>query len=142
MTCLHCISIKAAVTLHFVQSVFPCSLKNDGNAVCHDEQDGQHAHFVARLTDPIPTTETSITPRQRPKAVHTQPAAGILPIQPAALTPRKRANLPGGAAQPVGEYSDPPLFSYSSQGRETELLNKDAQKDRNPSNPLCMHWIL
>uniref|UniRef100_A0A672G1I9 non-specific serine/threonine protein kinase n=1 Tax=Salarias fasciatus TaxID=181472 RepID=A0A672G1I9_SALFA len=54
-----------------------------------------------RLTDPIPTTETSITPRQRPKAVHTQPAAGILPIQPAALTPRKRANLPGGAAQPV-----------------------------------------
>uniref|UniRef100_A0A665VQR9 non-specific serine/threonine protein kinase n=1 Tax=Echeneis naucrates TaxID=173247 RepID=A0A665VQR9_ECHNA len=54
-----------------------------------------------RLTDPIPTTETSITPRQRPKAAHTQPAAGILPIQPAALTPRKRANLPGGAAQPV-----------------------------------------
>uniref|UniRef100_A0A7N5ZY05 non-specific serine/threonine protein kinase n=1 Tax=Anabas testudineus TaxID=64144 RepID=A0A7N5ZY05_ANATE len=54
-----------------------------------------------RLTDPIPTTETSITPRQRPKAAHTQPAAGILPIQPAALTPRKRANLPGGAAQPA-----------------------------------------
>uniref|UniRef100_A0A3Q2W067 non-specific serine/threonine protein kinase n=1 Tax=Haplochromis burtoni TaxID=8153 RepID=A0A3Q2W067_HAPBU len=54
-----------------------------------------------RLTDPIPTTETSITPRQRPKAVHTQPAAGILPIQPAALTPRKRANLPVGAAQPA-----------------------------------------
>uniref|UniRef100_A0A8D0D2T3 non-specific serine/threonine protein kinase n=1 Tax=Sander lucioperca TaxID=283035 RepID=A0A8D0D2T3_SANLU len=56
----------------------------------------------SRLTDPIPTTETSITPRQRPKAAHTQPAAGILPIQPAALTPRKRPNLPGGAAQPVG----------------------------------------
>ncbi|XP_061886932.1 AP2-associated protein kinase 1-like isoform X4 [Entelurus aequoreus] len=55
-----------------------------------------------RLTDPVPTTETSITPRQRPKAAHTQPSAGILPIQPAALTPRKRANLPGGAAQPVG----------------------------------------
>ncbi|XP_062414978.1 AP2-associated protein kinase 1-like isoform X2 [Pungitius pungitius] len=55
-----------------------------------------------RLTDPIPTTETSITPRQRPKAAHTQPAAGILPIQPAALTPRKRANLPGGVAQPLG----------------------------------------
>lgn len=54
--------------------------------------------FVIRLTDPIPTTETSITPRQRPKAVHTQPAAGILPIQPAALTPRKRANLSGAAA--------------------------------------------
>uniref|UniRef100_A0A3B4YBG8 non-specific serine/threonine protein kinase n=1 Tax=Seriola lalandi dorsalis TaxID=1841481 RepID=A0A3B4YBG8_SERLL len=56
-----------------------------------------------RLTDPIPTTETSITPRQRPKAAHTQPSAGILPIQPAALTPRKRANLPGGAAQPAAQ---------------------------------------
>ncbi|KAM6431931.1 AP2-associated protein kinase 1 isoform 3-T4 [Liasis olivaceus] len=43
----------------------------------------------ARLTDPIPTTETSITPRQRPKAGQTQPNPGILPIQPA-LTPRKR----------------------------------------------------
>ncbi|KAK5615519.1 hypothetical protein CRENBAI_026120 [Crenichthys baileyi] len=59
-----------------------------------------------RLTDPIPTTETSITPRQRPKAVHTQSAAGILPIQPAALTPRKRANLSGAAAQPVGVNLD------------------------------------
>uniref|UniRef100_A0A8D3C9M8 non-specific serine/threonine protein kinase n=1 Tax=Scophthalmus maximus TaxID=52904 RepID=A0A8D3C9M8_SCOMX len=59
-----------------------------------------------RLTDPVPTTETSITPRQRPKAAHTQPAAGILPIQPAALTPRKRPNLPGGAAQPVVTKSD------------------------------------
>ncbi|KAM4532825.1 AP2-associated protein kinase 1-like isoform 3-T3 [Fundulus diaphanus] len=60
----------------------------------------------SRLTDPIPTTETSITPRQRPKAVHTQPAAGILPIQPAALTPRKRANLSGAAVQPVGVSLD------------------------------------
>ena len=59
--------------------------------------------FVLRLTDPIPTTETSITPRQRPKAAHNT-TAGILPIQPAALTPRKRANLPAGAAQPVGMY--------------------------------------
>ncbi|XP_067113966.1 AP2-associated protein kinase 1-like [Osmerus mordax] len=55
-----------------------------------------------RLTDPVPTTETSITPRQRPKASHAQPRAGILPIQPAALTPRKRANIPAGAAQPIG----------------------------------------
>uniref|UniRef100_A0A670J1N6 non-specific serine/threonine protein kinase n=1 Tax=Podarcis muralis TaxID=64176 RepID=A0A670J1N6_PODMU len=55
----------------------------------------------ARLTDPIPTTETSITPRQRPKAGQTQPNPGILPIQPA-LTPRKRptaqAPLAGGQA--------------------------------------------
>lgn len=73
--------------------------------------------FVARLTDPIPTTETSITPRQRPKAAHTQPAAGILPIQPAALTPRKRANLPGGAAQPVGTYGPTSSISCPSQGQ-------------------------
>ncbi|XP_053097258.1 AP2-associated protein kinase 1 isoform X3 [Pangasianodon hypophthalmus] len=43
-----------------------------------------------RLTDPIPTTETSITPRQRPKAAQAQPIGGVLQIQPAALTPRKR----------------------------------------------------
>uniref|UniRef100_A0AAR2IT32 non-specific serine/threonine protein kinase n=1 Tax=Pygocentrus nattereri TaxID=42514 RepID=A0AAR2IT32_PYGNA len=49
----------------------------------------------ARLTDPIPTTETSIAPRQRPKAGQAQPITGILPIQPA-LTPRKRANAPAG----------------------------------------------
>uniref|UniRef100_A0A673BU69 non-specific serine/threonine protein kinase n=1 Tax=Sphaeramia orbicularis TaxID=375764 RepID=A0A673BU69_9TELE len=48
----------------------------------------------ARLTDPIPTTETSIAPRQRPKAgqAQPQPISGILPIQPA-LTPRKRPNV-------------------------------------------------
>ncbi|XP_037548085.1 AP2-associated protein kinase 1 [Nematolebias whitei] len=72
-----------------------------------------------RLTDPIPTTETSITPRQRPKAVHTQPAAGILPIQPAALTPRKRANVPGGVAQPLGvslDLSQPAAALQSQKG--------------------------
>ncbi|XP_053480233.1 AP2-associated protein kinase 1 isoform X3 [Ictalurus furcatus] len=54
----------------------------------------------ARLTDPIPTLETSIAPRQRPKAGQAQPVAGMLPIQPA-LTPRKRANAPAGPAQPI-----------------------------------------
>ncbi|XP_056364510.1 AP2-associated protein kinase 1 isoform X7 [Oenanthe melanoleuca] len=54
----------------------------------------------ARLTDPIPTTETSIAPRQRPKAGQTQPNPGILPIQPA-LTPRKRATAQA-AIQPQG----------------------------------------
>uniref|UniRef100_A0A4W4EHH6 non-specific serine/threonine protein kinase n=1 Tax=Electrophorus electricus TaxID=8005 RepID=A0A4W4EHH6_ELEEL len=54
----------------------------------------------ARLTDPVPTTETSIAPRQRPKAGQAQPVTGILPIQPA-LTPRKRANAPAGAGQPI-----------------------------------------
>ncbi|XP_021230407.1 AP2-associated protein kinase 1 isoform X3 [Numida meleagris] len=54
----------------------------------------------ARLTDPIPTTETSIAPRQRPKAGQTQPNPGILPIQPA-LTPRKRPTAQA-AIQPQG----------------------------------------
>ncbi|XP_076852762.1 AP2-associated protein kinase 1-like [Brachyhypopomus gauderio] len=57
----------------------------------------------ARLTDPIPTTETSITPRQRPKAGQSQPQpiGGALPLQPAALTPRRRANLPASTTQPI-----------------------------------------
>ncbi|XP_053318472.1 AP2-associated protein kinase 1 isoform X7 [Spea bombifrons] len=46
----------------------------------------------ARLTDPVPTMETSIAPRQRPKAGQTQPNPGMLPIQPA-LTPRKRPTV-------------------------------------------------
>uniref|UniRef100_A0A087YPC5 non-specific serine/threonine protein kinase n=1 Tax=Poecilia formosa TaxID=48698 RepID=A0A087YPC5_POEFO len=79
-----------------------------------------------RLTDPIPTTETSITPRQRPKAVHTQPAAGILPIQPAALTPRKRANLSGAAAQSVGTYFTPPLLCFCHQKRVSLDLSQPA----------------
>uniref|UniRef100_A0A671NU83 non-specific serine/threonine protein kinase n=1 Tax=Sinocyclocheilus anshuiensis TaxID=1608454 RepID=A0A671NU83_9TELE len=58
----------------------------------------------ARLTDPVPTTETSIAPRQRPKAGQAQPIAGILPIQPA-LTPRKRANAPAGPGQPISVNS-------------------------------------
>ncbi|KAF7665384.1 hypothetical protein LDENG_00145080 [Lucifuga dentata] len=82
----------------------------------------------ARLTDPIPTTETSITPRQRPKAAHTQPAAGILPIQPAALTPRKRANIPGGSAQPVGVSLDlsQPAAALQSQKAQTSSLPQAA----------------
>ncbi|XP_067339740.1 AP2-associated protein kinase 1 isoform X2 [Channa argus] len=77
-----------------------------------------------RLTDPIPTTETSITPRQRPKAAHTQPAAGILPIQPAALTPRKRANLPSGVGQPLGVSLDlsQPAAALQSQKVQTSAL--------------------
>ncbi|KAM9858476.1 AP2-associated protein kinase 1 [Aulostomus maculatus] len=57
----------------------------------------------ARLTDPIPTTETSIAPRQRPKAGQSQPQpiSGILPIQPA-LTPRKRPNVAAGVPQGIG----------------------------------------
>lgn len=59
---------------------------------------------LSRLTDPIPTTETSIAPRQRPKAGQTQPNPGILPIQPA-LTPRKRATVQP-PPQAAGLYLD------------------------------------
>lgn len=78
-----------------------------------------------RLTDPIPTTETSITPRQRPKAIHTQAGTGMLPIQPAALTPRKRANIPVGTAQPVGVGLDlsQPAAALQSQKAQTSTLN-------------------
>ncbi|XP_063066854.1 AP2-associated protein kinase 1 [Engraulis encrasicolus] len=72
----------------------------------------------ARLTDPIPTTETSITPRQRPKAVQSQaqPIGGMLPIQPAALTPRKRANIPAAAApQPIGVNLAQPAAALQPQ---------------------------
>ncbi|XP_051923584.1 AP2-associated protein kinase 1-like isoform X10 [Hippocampus zosterae] len=57
----------------------------------------------ARITDPIPTTETSIAPRQRPKPGQTQPQpiSGILPIQ-AGLTPRKRPNVAAAAPQAIG----------------------------------------
>ncbi|XP_062268453.1 AP2-associated protein kinase 1-like isoform X2 [Platichthys flesus] len=77
-----------------------------------------------RLTDPVPTTETSITPRQRPKAAHTQAAAGILPIQPAALTPRKRPNIPVGAAQPIGVSLNlaQPTAALQSQKAQTSAL--------------------
>ncbi|KAM9820079.1 AP2-associated protein kinase 1 [Neosynchiropus ocellatus] len=91
-----------------------------------------------RLTDPIPTTETSITPRQRPKAVHTQPAAGILPIQPAALTPRKRANLPGGAAQPVGvslNLSQPAAALQSQKAQTAALPIIPAQQNSSQAAP-------
>uniref|UniRef100_A0A672H4Y9 non-specific serine/threonine protein kinase n=1 Tax=Salarias fasciatus TaxID=181472 RepID=A0A672H4Y9_SALFA len=74
----------------------------------------------ARLTDPVPTTETSIAPRQRPKAgqAQPQPISGILPIQPA-LTPRKRPSATTGAPQAIGSENIPhnnttAFFSLSS----------------------------
>lgn len=53
--------------------------------------------LLIRLTDPIPTTETSIAPRQRPKAgqAQPQPISSILSIQPA-VTPRKKSNAAPG----------------------------------------------
>lgn len=62
-----------------------------------------------RLTDPVPTMETSIAPRSRPKAGGTQPI-GILPIQPA-LTPRKRPNVAAGGPQPIGTHKLPSVLA-------------------------------
>ncbi|XP_060043129.1 AP2-associated protein kinase 1 isoform X7 [Erinaceus europaeus] len=67
----------------------------------------------ARLTDPIPTTETSIAPRQRPKAGQTQANPGILPIQPA-LTPRKRATVQA-PPQVAGSSNQPGLLASVPQ---------------------------
>ncbi|NWT87799.1 AAK1 kinase, partial [Lanius ludovicianus] len=83
----------------------------------------------ARLTDPIPTTETSIAPRQRPKAGQTQPNPGILPIQPA-LTPRKRATAQA-AIQPQG-----PLALGSAQpSLPASTLQPKAAPQQPPAQP-------
>uniref|UniRef100_A0A674C8Z1 non-specific serine/threonine protein kinase n=1 Tax=Salmo trutta TaxID=8032 RepID=A0A674C8Z1_SALTR len=63
----------------------------------------------ARLSDPVPTMETSIAPRSRPKAGGAQ-SIGILPIQPA-LTPRKRPNMAAGGPQPIGTYKLPSVLA-------------------------------
>uniref|UniRef100_A0A8C2XNV6 non-specific serine/threonine protein kinase n=1 Tax=Cyclopterus lumpus TaxID=8103 RepID=A0A8C2XNV6_CYCLU len=69
----------------------------------------------ARITDRVPTMETSIAPRQRPKAgqAQPQPISGILPIQPA-LTPRKRPNVAVGAPQAIGMRNSS-LFQHQQQ---------------------------
>ncbi|XP_053267377.1 AP2-associated protein kinase 1 [Pleuronectes platessa] len=98
-----------------------------------------------RLTDPVPTTETSITPRQRPKAAHTQAAAGILPIQPAALTPRKRPNIPVGAAQPIGVSLNlaQPAAALQSQKVQTSALPLiQSQNNSSPAVALQKQVVL
>ncbi|MCI4381237.1 hypothetical protein PGIGA_G00249250 [Pangasianodon gigas] len=80
----------------------------------------------ARLTDPIPTMETSIAPRQRPKAGQAQPVAGILPIQPA-LTPRKRANAPAGPAQPIS-------VNIASQPQKPQQPGPVSQQQATPAS--------
>uniref|UniRef100_A0A665W1N2 non-specific serine/threonine protein kinase n=1 Tax=Echeneis naucrates TaxID=173247 RepID=A0A665W1N2_ECHNA len=80
----------------------------------------------ARLTDPIPTTETSIAPRQRPKAgqAQPQPISGILPIQPA-LTPRKRPTVATGAPQAIGMSSC--LISQYSAAQSAQTASMQSQ---------------
>ncbi|KAM4645048.1 AP2-associated protein kinase 1 isoform 4-T5 [Amazona ochrocephala] len=87
----------------------------------------------ARLTDPIPTTETSIAPRQRPKAGQTQPNPGILPIQPA-LTPRKRPTVQaaiqpqGPAALGSGQPSLPASASQQKAAPQQALAQPQAKQ--------------
>ncbi|KAJ6653118.1 hypothetical protein lerEdw1_010080 [Lerista edwardsae] len=84
----------------------------------------------ARLTDPIPTTETSITPRQRPKAGQTQPNPGILPIQPT-LTPRKRPTVP---ANVQAQVTVPPALASSQPSLPASIPQPKALPQ--PTQPL------
>ncbi|XP_069733811.1 AP2-associated protein kinase 1 isoform X2 [Phaenicophaeus curvirostris] len=101
----------------------------------------------ARLTDPIPTTETSIAPRQRPKAGQTQPNPGILPIQPA-LTPRKRPTAQAavqpqvagpaalGSAQPLLPAGIPQQKAASQQApAQPQAKQAPAPQPASPAQP-------
>ncbi|KFZ46404.1 AP2-associated protein kinase 1, partial [Antrostomus carolinensis] len=99
----------------------------------------------ARLTDPIPTTETSIAPRQRPKAGQTQPNPGILPIQPA-LTPRKRptaqaAIQPQGETMffvrclPAGHFAAPPALGSGQPSLPASVPQQKAAPQQTPAQP-------
>ncbi|XP_027133232.1 AP2-associated protein kinase 1 isoform X3 [Larimichthys crocea] len=90
----------------------------------------------ARLTDPIPTTETSIAPRQRPKAgqAQPQPISGILPIQPA-LTPRKRPSVASGPPQAIGVgISVPPPAAAAVQPAQQAPAAQAAPQPAQPAN--------
>ncbi|XP_029019837.1 AP2-associated protein kinase 1-like isoform X5 [Betta splendens] len=83
----------------------------------------------ARLTDPVPTTETSIAPRQRPKAgqAQSQPITGILSIQPA-LTPRKRPSVTAAATQGIGVPSSATAaVQLAQQAPATQAVSQPAQ---------------
>ncbi|XP_074838140.1 AP2-associated protein kinase 1 isoform X3 [Carettochelys insculpta] len=92
----------------------------------------------ARLTDPIPTTETSIAPRQRPKAGQTQPNPGILPIQPA-LTPRKRptaqAAIQPQVAAPSALGGSQPSLPASVQQPKAPTQQAQPQPPPQPKQP-------
>ncbi|KAK2902285.1 hypothetical protein Q8A73_012031 [Channa argus] len=84
----------------------------------------------ARLTDPVPTMETSIAPRQRPKAGQAQPPSisGILSIQPA-LTPRKRPSVTAGGPQATGVgITVPPPATAANQPTQQAPVTQAAQQ--------------
>ncbi|XP_066449140.1 AP2-associated protein kinase 1 isoform X4 [Eleutherodactylus coqui] len=92
----------------------------------------------ARLTDPVPTTETSIAPRQRPKAGQTQPNPGMLPIQPA-LTPRKRPTVQPAAASPAATIqptAPAPVQPATKQITQAPQTPKPTQPPQQPATPV------
>ncbi|XP_067857160.1 AP2-associated protein kinase 1 isoform X8 [Heptranchias perlo] len=79
----------------------------------------------ARLTDPTPPTETSIAPRQRPKAGQAPANPGMLPIQPT-LTPRKRPSTqavipPAGVVLGSGHNAQPSGLQQPQQQLKPQL---------------------
>ncbi|XP_044135214.1 AP2-associated protein kinase 1 isoform X7 [Bufo gargarizans] len=93
----------------------------------------------ARLTDPVPTTETSIAPRQRPKAGQTQPNPGMLPIQPA-LTPRKRPTVQPAAAPPAATIqptAPAPVQPTAKPITQPQQAPKPAQSSQQPATPVA-----
>ncbi|KFV63159.1 AP2-associated protein kinase 1, partial [Dryobates pubescens] len=93
----------------------------------------------ARLTDPIPTTETSIAPRQRPKAGQTQPNPGILPIQPA-LTPRKRPTAQAAVQPQAGE--EPGSAQLGKEGSSSLAWSSSAVGSRSRAGTVPLGWAL
>uniref|UniRef100_UPI00398E8732 AP2-associated protein kinase 1-like isoform X2 n=1 Tax=Pristiophorus japonicus TaxID=55135 RepID=UPI00398E8732 len=85
----------------------------------------------ARLTDPTPPTETSIAPRQRPKAGQAPANPGMLPIQPA-LTPRKRPSTqavipPAGIVLGSGHNTQPSGLQQPPQQPKPQLQQPQLQ---------------
>uniref|UniRef100_A0AAQ5XXT5 non-specific serine/threonine protein kinase n=1 Tax=Amphiprion ocellaris TaxID=80972 RepID=A0AAQ5XXT5_AMPOC len=89
----------------------------------------------ARLTDPVPTTETSIAPRQRPKAgqAQPQPISGILPIQPA-LTPRKRPSVGIGVPPPAAAAVQPAQQASAAQAAAQPAQTANMQPQATPQH--------
>ncbi|XP_077119176.1 AP2-associated protein kinase 1 isoform X7 [Ranitomeya variabilis] len=116
-------------------SIIPAKLPEPVKAA---EAAAKKSQPKARLTDPVPTTETSIAPRQRPKAGQTQPNPGMLPIQPA-LTPRKRATVQPAAAPsaaPIQPTAPAPVQPPAKPVTQPQQTSKLAQPSPQPSTPV------
>ncbi|XP_073425213.1 AP2-associated protein kinase 1 isoform X15 [Dendrobates tinctorius] len=116
-------------------SIIPAKLPEPVKAA---EAAAKKSQPKARLTDPVPTTETSIAPRQRPKAGQTQPNPGMLPIQPA-LTPRKRATVQPAAAPsaaPIQPTAPAPVQPAAKPITQPQQTSKPAQPSPQPATPV------